>query len=112
MLPLRAMPPVLLARLSEIPEGGLVGRSHGAFEIALARVRNEVFAIDDVCTHAGASLHEGELGREGDYCLTCPWHEAHFDVRTGKVDQDTSWAVDTRSYPVEVRGDEVWVDLP
>jgi nitrite reductase/ring-hydroxylating ferredoxin subunit len=105
------MPPVLLARLSEIPEGGMVCRAHGGRQVALARVAGEVFAIDDVCTHAGASLHEGVLGQMGDHMVTCPWHEAHFDVRTGKVDQDTQWAMDTRAYPVELRGDEVWVDL-
>lgn len=106
------MPPVLLARLDEIPEGGMVCRVHGAHQVVLARVRGEVFALDDVCTHAGAPLHEGELGRVGDCFVTCPWHEAHFDFRTGKVDQDTPWAVDTRAYRVELRGDEVWVDMP
>ena len=105
------MPSVKLAVLSEIPEGRLVCRSHGSCQVALARVGGEVFAIDDVCTHAGAPLSEGDLGREGQYLLTCPWHEAHFDVRTGKVHQDTAWASDTRSYRVELRGDEVWVDL-
>src|SRR6185503_919229 len=44
------MPPVLLARLADIPEGGMTGRVHGSHEIALARVRGEVFAMDDVCT--------------------------------------------------------------
>jgi len=105
------MPPVMLARLDEIPDGGMVCRRHGTHQIALARIRDEVFAIDDVCTHAGASLHEGELGRAGDFVVTCPWHEAHFDLRSGKVEQDTPWAVDTRAYKVELRGDEVWVDL-
>ncbi|HEV8629908.1 MAG TPA: nitrite reductase (NAD(P)H) small subunit [Thermoanaerobaculia bacterium] len=106
------MPPVLLARLAEIPEGGMVCRVHGARQVALVRIQGEVFAIDDLCTHAGASLHEGELGRMGDYLVTCPWHEAHFDVRTGRVHQDTDWATDTTAYRVELRGDEVWVDLP
>jgi 3-phenylpropionate/trans-cinnamate dioxygenase ferredoxin component len=112
MLPSRAMPPVLLARLSEIPAGGMTCRVHGTRQVMLARVGDAVYAIDDVCTHAGAPLHEGDLGREGEFMLTCPWHEAHFDVRTGKVMQDTPWAVDTRAYAVELRGDEIWVDLP
>ena len=105
------MPPVKLATLAEIPEGGMICRTHGGRQVALARVEGHVYAIDDVCTHAGASLHEGDLGREGQFLVTCPWHEAHFDVRTGKVHQDTDWAMDTAAYPVEVRGDEVWVDL-
>lgn len=106
------MPPVKLANLAEIPEGGLVCRAHGRCQVALAKVRGEVFAIDEICTHAGAPLSEGDLGREGEYLLTCPWHEAHFDVRSGKVHQDTDWASDVRAYRVELRGDEVWVDLP
>ena len=90
----------------------MVCRTHGRHQVLLACVRGEVLAIDDVCTHGGAPLHEGELGRAGDCLVTCPWHEAHFDLRTGRVDQDTAWAVDTRAYRVELRGDEVWVELP
>ena len=105
------MPPLKLATLAEIPDGGMICRAHGARQVMLARVGGEVFAIDDVCPHAGAPLHEGDLGREGEFLVTCPWHEAHFDVRNGKVHQDTDWAVDTASYRVELRGDEVWVDL-
>ena len=105
------MPPVKLATIAEIPEGGMVCRIHAGRQVTLAKVNGQVFAINDVCTHAGASLHEGDLGREGEYLLTCPWHEAHFDVRTGRVHQDTDWASDVDAYSVEVRGDEVWVDL-
>jgi nitrite reductase/ring-hydroxylating ferredoxin subunit len=106
------MPPVRLARLSELSDGGLAGRVHGTHQVLLARVGDEVFALDDVCTHGGALLSEGDLGRAGDHLVTCPWHEAHFDLRTGKVEQDTPWATDTRAYRVEIVGDEVWVDLP
>jgi 3-phenylpropionate/trans-cinnamate dioxygenase ferredoxin subunit len=105
------MPPIKVASLAEIPEGGMICRAHAGRQLLLARVDGQVYAIDDVCTHAGASLHEGDLGREGQYLVTCPWHEAHFDVRTGKVNQDTDWACDTRAFRVEVRGDEVWVEL-
>jgi nitrite reductase/ring-hydroxylating ferredoxin subunit len=105
------MPPVKLATVAEIPEGGMVCRLHERRAVLLAKVGGEVFALDDVCTHAGASLHEGDLGREGSHLVTCPWHEAHFDLRTGRVSQDTSWATDARAFPVELRGDEVWVDL-
>ena len=102
---------MLLARLEELPERALLGRAHGERQVLLARVGGAVFALDDVCTHGGAPLHEGDLGRAGDHLVTCPWHEAHFDLRTGRVEQDTPWATDTQTYPVEVRGEEVWVEL-
>jgi nitrite reductase/ring-hydroxylating ferredoxin subunit len=105
------MPPVKLAAVAEIPEGGMICRAHGRRPVLLAKVAGRVFALDDVCTHAGASLHEGDLGRESEYLVTCPGHEAHFDLRTGRVSQDTAWAQDTAAFAVEVRGDEVWVDL-
>jgi nitrite reductase/ring-hydroxylating ferredoxin subunit len=54
----------------------------------------------------------GELGvADSPYLLTCPWHAAHFDVRTGKVYQDTPWATDTESYPVEIAGEDVLVEI-
>jgi 3-phenylpropionate/trans-cinnamate dioxygenase ferredoxin component len=106
------MPEIKLAKLSEIPEGEMICRTHDGRQIALARIDGEVYAMDDVCTHAGAPLHEGDLGREGDHLVTCPWHEAHFDFRTGRVHQDTQWGTDTQVFPVRVEGEDVIVELP
>ena len=50
--------------------------------VALFNVDGTFYAIDDVCTHDGGPLAEGEL--EG--CeIACPRHGARFDVRTGAV---------------------------
>jgi nitrite reductase/ring-hydroxylating ferredoxin subunit len=105
------VPWVALARLDELPEGGLVARAHDGQQVLLARLRGAVYALDDVCTHGGAPLHEGDLERAGPCLVTCPWHEAHFDLRTGRVHQDSPWATDTRAYRVELRDGVVWVEL-
>lgn len=105
------MPKVKLAELSDIPEGGMILREHGNKHVMLAKVDGKVYAMNDVCTHEEAPLHEGELGQEDAWLLTCPWHNAHFDIRTGKVYQDTPWASDTEVYEVEVRGSEVYVEI-
>ena len=105
------MAEVKIAKVSEIPDGGMICRIHGGRQVLLARVGEEVFAMDDVCTHAGAPLHEGDLGREGAYKVTCPWHDAHFDLRTGEVDQDTPWGFDTETFSVRVEDGDVWVEL-
>ena len=105
---------VKLAKDSEVPDEGLVVKSHGDKNILLTKVEGRVYALDDVCTHQGAPLHEGQLGGpDGDdpFLVTCPWHQAHFDLRTGQVHQECPWATDTQAYPVEVRDGEVYVEL-
>jgi 3-phenylpropionate/trans-cinnamate dioxygenase ferredoxin component len=54
----------------------------GGKKIALFNVDGAYYAIDDTCTHRGGPLSEGELsGNE----VTCPWHGAVFDVKTGNT---------------------------
>jgi nitrite reductase/ring-hydroxylating ferredoxin subunit len=103
---------VKLIRADEVPEGGMTMREHDGRPVLLARLEGRVYAMNDVCSHAGAPLHEGTLGFEAPCLVTCPWHDAHFDVRTGAVHQDTSWATDLETYPVEIRDGDVWVELP
>lgn len=106
------MAKVKLAALSEVPEGGMTMREHDGRQVLLAKVDGKIYAMNDMCTHQGAPLHMGELGLAGSpQLLTCPWHAAHFDVTTGKVYQETPWATDTETYPVEVDGEDVFVDL-
>lgn len=105
------MPKIRLAAAAEIPEGGMTMREHEGAQILLAKVGGAIYAINDICTHQGAPLHEGTLGEKRECLLTCPWHAAHFDIRTGKVEQDTPWATDTESYPVELTDGDVYVEL-
>jgi len=52
----------------------------GAKEVCVVRVADEVFAVADICTHADASLAEGEVSGEK---IECWLHGAEFDLRTG-----------------------------
>lgn len=61
------------------PSGRLCLEVNDRF-IVIVKVEEQYFCIDDVCTHDGGPLGEGELD---GYCLTCPRHGAQFDVRTG-----------------------------
>lgn len=51
-------------------------------EVLICRTREGVFALDNVCTHAFARMHEGRLR---GMRLICPLHGASFDVRDGRV---------------------------
>ena len=76
-------------------------------EIALCNVGGELYAVDDVCTHAWASLSEGVLvGAQ----LECPLHGGCFDVRTGAADGGIV-TEDQRRFAVRVDGAEVSVSL-
>ena len=75
--------------------------------IALANVNGEYYAIDDVCTHDGGSLDQGEVL---DYEIECPRHGAHFDLRTGEA-LTLPAVFPVKAYAVKVVGQEVFIDL-
>src|SRR6266699_606179 len=66
----------------------------------------EVVALDNRCPHMGFPLHRGTVQ---DGILTCHWHYARFDLRSGGTFD--LWADDLSTFPVEIRGDDVSVDL-
>src|SRR5512133_608307 len=66
----------------------------------------DVHAVDNRCPHMGFPLHRGSVA---DGILTCHWHHARFDLCTGGTFDE--WADDLRRFPVEVEGDDVYVDL-
>jgi 3-phenylpropionate/trans-cinnamate dioxygenase ferredoxin subunit len=75
--------------------------------IAVFNVDGQFYAIDDVCTHDGGPLAEGEFrGSE----VRCPRHGARFDVRTGKALCFPAFEP-VATHAVEVRGDDVYVAL-
>lgn len=50
--------------------------------VAVFKVDNEFFAIQNRCSHAEASLSEGEVY---DCKVECPLHGAEFDLKTGEA---------------------------
>ncbi len=75
--------------------------------IALFNVDGTFYAIDNTCTHVGGPLGEGDV--DGDV-VTCPWHGAGFNIKTGGVTNPPAGS-DVRSYPVKVEGDDVLIEL-
>ena len=50
--------------------------------IMLVRHAEKLYALDDLCPHADASM---AFGLVGNGCIACPWHYAEFDLATGDV---------------------------
>jgi nitrite reductase/ring-hydroxylating ferredoxin subunit len=98
---------VKIAEAKEVvPGSGKVVAAEGQ-SIALFNVAGSFYAIDNTCTHRGGPLGEGELAGE---VVTCPWHGAQFNVKTGEVLAPPA-RQGVRSFPVKVQGDDVLVEL-
>lgn len=98
---------VRIARTSELPPGQRKLIRVGDRRLALFNVEGEFYAIDDVCTHDGGPLAEGEL--EG-HQIICPRHGARFDVRSGEVLSFPA-VVPVSAYRVLIEGEEIQIDL-
>jgi nitrite reductase/ring-hydroxylating ferredoxin subunit len=97
---------VRAARAVDVPPGTIREFQVEGKSVALANVEGQFHAINNICIHRGGPLADGPLE---EAVVTCPWHGWQYDVRTGKVVQNPSAGADC--YPVEVRGDEIFVDV-
>jgi len=75
-------------------------------QIALFNTSEGIRACDNRCPHEGYPLSQGSVSN--NCILTCNWHNWKFDLNTG---ENLYGGDKLRTYPVAVRGDEVWVDL-
>lgn len=99
---------VKLARVEDVPAGTCIGVEHAGAPIAICNVDGTLHAVEDFCTHAGAKISEGKL--EGT-CLTCPWHDAVFDVTTGEPAGGPAFSA-VEVLEVRVQGRDVFVRVP
>ncbi|HTO55861.1 MAG TPA: non-heme iron oxygenase ferredoxin subunit [Myxococcota bacterium] len=96
-----------VASLAELPPGSVRRVVVEGIAIALCNVGGELYAVDDQCTHAFASLSEGTLSGDS---LECPLHGGRFDVRSGAALGGVV-SEDLRRFAVRREGDAVYVAL-
>ena len=98
---------VKVASTSEIAPGQARLVNIKGKEIALFNIEGAFFALENACTHEEGPLAEGEIeGHE----VTCPWHGARFDVRTGEVLCAPAYE-DVARYNVRVAGMDIEVEI-
>ena len=90
-------------KLSDLQENTPVKVELNGKDLCVVRQRNEVFAIDDICSHAEASLSEGDVtpGK-----IECWLHGAEFDLRSGEALTPPAIAP-VATYSVTIEGESV-----
>jgi 3-phenylpropionate/trans-cinnamate dioxygenase ferredoxin component len=78
----------------------------GRYEIVVARDGDEVFALENECSHAAVALSEGEVA---DCQIECWLHGSMFDLRTGKPTSLPA-TEPVATFPVDLRDGDVYVD--
>jgi 3-phenylpropionate/trans-cinnamate dioxygenase ferredoxin subunit len=101
---------VEVGRITDIPEGEARRFLADRIEVAVANLGNGVFlAVDDVCSHAEASLSEGEVDVDEE-TIECPRHGSVFDLRSGKP-KALPATLPVLTFPVKVEGEVIMIEL-
>ena len=95
-----------LLKLEELPVGESRCVTLGEAQVGLFHLNDGLFAIDNICPHRGAPLHEGMVS---DGQVTCPWHQWQFQLEDGVCLNIPK--VRVAAYSIEVRDGAIWIDL-
>lgn len=99
---------IYLLKKSELAPGEVRKVDIQGHTLAVYNVRGVFYATQDRCTHARASLSQGEI--VDDDCIACPVHDGTFHIPSGRA-MSFPCEVALRTYKVLDQGDEVLVDL-
>ena len=92
----------------DVDEEDVLDITHDGKRYAIYRLQGDDFyASDGLCTHEEMELEHGLVL---DGCIECPLHNGVFDIKTGRA-LKAPVHQDLRTYPTELRGDRVFVDL-
>ncbi len=98
----------MAGKVLDLSDGKLHKVSADGREIFVVNFDGNYFAADDTCTHAGASLSEGKL--DGS-TITCGWHGAQFDCKTGNLEKFPAKINNLQSYKVVVESNDVIIEV-
>jgi nitrite reductase/ring-hydroxylating ferredoxin subunit len=108
-----------LALVEDIPTGRTKFACAGDFPVILANWEGRIYALHGLCPHQNNPLEGAAMW---DNLIDCPYHHFMYDVRTGEnyfpknvypqsYPRLQEQVRPLRTYPVELRENEVWVDL-
>jgi 3-phenylpropionate/trans-cinnamate dioxygenase ferredoxin subunit len=98
---------IKVANKQDVAPGSSVGVEVHGKQVVVFNVDGTFYALGGRCTHRGGPLSEGEL--EGT-TVTCPWHGAQFDLKTGSALTPPA-PEGVPSYKVVIEGDDVSIEV-
>ena len=101
------MPEIALCKVSDVEPGSSIRVDKDGHRLAIVRIGDDWYAIDDRCSHAEASLAEGEVWPD-EYEIECPKHGSAFSLKTGEP-LTLPATQPQATYSVRVDGDNVLV---
>ncbi len=98
---------VRVASKDEIPMGKGKEFEVNNKRVVIFNVDGKYYATEAYCRHQDGPLADGVLKGE---IIECPWHFWHYNVKTGEL---LDYLKDVRldTYKVEVKGDELYIDI-
>jgi 3-phenylpropionate/trans-cinnamate dioxygenase ferredoxin subunit len=102
------MAPVQVAAVTDVPEGTAKTFTINGHTIAVVQANGTFYAMDDTCSHAEASLGEGEVDTD-EMTLECPLHGSLFGLETGKPRTLPAYEP-VSTYPVSVEDGMIIVE--
>ena len=97
-----------VAGTNDVSPGQCISVDVGGQRVALFNVEGNYYAIGGTCTHRGGPLSEGEVDST---IVTCPWHGAQFDLKTGDVLGPPA-PTGVPAYNVVVEDDDIKIESP
>ncbi len=101
----------LVARIlkATLQEQSILRVEYPPFDVVVVRTERGVFALEDACNHAGASLAKGWVK---DHCLICPVHQYAFDLKSGELVRPKGLCEGQRTFVVREEADELAIYDP
>jgi nitrite reductase (NADH) small subunit len=94
----------IVGKVGDIAPGTAVAVTAGRHTVAVFRIGDAFFAVNNACPHKGASLCDGEV-MPAEGMVRCPWHHWNWRLGDGRLESDPRQRL--RTYEVAVEGDEV-----
>lgn len=95
---------IFVSTLEELEKKSHISFNVPGRDLVIFYHEGQVYALDNRCPHMGFPLSRGTTK---DGILTCDWHHARFDLKSGGTFD--LWADDVPAFPVQIQDGKVWV---